>query len=174
MYQGENQAKSASSDTGGKVLQRAYNWAGNGYTQYGNANQLWRHGPANGDISALGATTVRYVGKADEFTGGSGPGGANSFTNIANYQNRYGLINGNTGATSGTVNGTAMNNNIVTYNHGHILPQQLGGGNAASGNIFQQNAGQNNSNPWKADEQAAANFFGQQGSKYVYYEVDMV
>lgn len=155
------------------VVQRAYDWSAHGYTAYGN---LWRSGPANGAINGgggIGATTIRYVGKASDFTGGGAAGAGDDFTNVNGYRNGYGYADGTTGALGAATVGTALNNNVVTYNHGHILPAQIGGGGYGTGNVFEQNAGQNNSNPWKSDENAAAAFVQGEGDKYVYYQVDL-
>ena len=146
------------------VIQRVFNWGANGYTSYG---KLWRSGPGGG-AGVNGAVT--YVGKAHDFTGGASASGAPAYTTVGGYQNQYGTANGNTGTLTPVGTGTAMNNNVVTYAKGHILPKQIGGGGGSS-NLFEQNAGQNNSNPWANDENTAASYIQGQGSKYVFYSV---
>ena len=150
------------------VVQRVYNFALNGYNAYSsnNLNQttIWRK---------VSNSVHRFVGKASNF----GHNGSNAYQNwnytgVDEYRNEWGKFNGLNGDMTIEEQGDKMDNSELTYNRGHILPNQLGG-RGQSNNLFKQNAGQNNSNPWKKNENDATEWISNQGNSYVYYEVDL-
>ncbi len=88
------------------------------------------------------------------------------------YQNRYGQADDITGNPIGAgVTNPVMPNTTVVHVAGHMLPQQYGGLGTPA-NTFEQNAGENMTNPWRGYENGAAVHWNSiAGNPWVYYSV---
>ncbi|GAA80816.1 hypothetical protein [Pseudoalteromonas sp. BSi20495] len=117
--------------------------------------------------------TVDYVGTGYAFgNSGTSASGAYNFTGVTNYQNYYGDVDATNFNKTNRGYSSSMANNIVDYNKGHILPQQLGGRGVGE-NLFEQNAGQNNSWSWKSSENNATGYLTNLGMNLGYYRLNV-
>jgi hypothetical protein len=122
-------------------------------------------------------TEHRYIAMRSTFhnTAGSPAGGVfgNAHAGLP-YHNSYGEANDITGAPVTATAGSMMTNTSIVHAAGHMLPAQYGG-QGTPANTFEQNFGENATNPWRGSENNAAavwNGVGP-GNPWVYYSLHL-